>query len=153
MHAMVIHRHGEPEVLEAAEIPTPAPAQGEALIRVHAVSVNAYLDVTARAEPLPWIAPFTFPHVLGSEHVGEVAGYGPGTDGPFPVGTQVVVRNTVFCGRCDMSQARIMLSCSVSGLVTWLAHFTIGSTSRCGPPTMLRLRYHCEPGSIPGLSP
>jgi NADPH:quinone reductase-like Zn-dependent oxidoreductase len=48
MHAIVIRRHGDPDVLEAAEIPVPEPAEGEALVRVEAVSVNAFLDVSNR---------------------------------------------------------------------------------------------------------
>ena len=101
MHAIVIRRHGDPDVLEPAEIAQPEPADGEALVRVAAVSVNAFLDVSNRAGHVPF-ARYDFPHVLGSEHAGVIAGYGPGTDRRLPVGTSVVVRNTVFCDHCDM---------------------------------------------------
>ena len=99
MLAIVIRRHGDPDVLEPADIARPEPAAGEALVRVEAVSVNAFLDVSNRAGKVPF-ARYDFPHVLGSEHAGTVVGYG-GTPGPVPVGAPVVVRNTVFCGSCD----------------------------------------------------
>jgi NADPH:quinone reductase-like Zn-dependent oxidoreductase len=116
MHAIVIRRHGDPDVLEPADIPRPAPGVGEALVRVEAVSVNAFLDVSNRAGRVPF-ARYDFPHVLGSEHAGTVAGYGPDTQGPLPVGTAVVVRNTVFCGQCDMCAAGSSEACRTLGII------------------------------------
>ena len=99
MHAMVIRRHGDPEVLEFADVPSPQPGYGEALIRVRAVSVNVFLDVANRAGRVPF-ARYDFPHILGSEHAGEVVAYGPGTAATFPVGSRVVVHNAISCGTC-----------------------------------------------------
>jgi NADPH:quinone reductase-like Zn-dependent oxidoreductase len=115
MHAIVIRRHGDPDVLEPAEVARPEPAEGEALVRVEAVSVNAFLDVSNRAGKVPF-ARYGFPHVLGSEHAGTVVGYG-GTPGPVPVGAQVVVRNTVFCGQCDMCAAGSSEACRTLGII------------------------------------
>ena len=115
MHAIVIRRHGDPDVLEAAEIPVSEPVEGEALVRVEAVSVNAFLDVSNRAGKVPF-ARYDFPHVLGSEHAGTVVGYG-GTPGPVPVGAPVVVRNTVFCGHCDMCAAGSSEACRTLGII------------------------------------
>ena len=47
MKAIRIHSYGGPEVLRLEELPTPAPGAGEALIRIHAASVN-FLDVQKR---------------------------------------------------------------------------------------------------------
>src|SRR6476469_7752036 len=116
MHAIVIRRHGDPDVLEPAEIARPEAAAGEALVRVEAVSVNAFLDVSNRAGKVPF-ARYDFPHVLGSEHAGTVAGYGPGTVGPAPVGAPVVIRNTVFCGHCDMCTAGSSEACRTLGII------------------------------------
>ena len=99
MNAMVIRRHGDPDVLEAATVPTPVPGVGEALVRVHAVSVNGFLDVANRAGRVPF-ARYDFPHILGSEHAGEVAAYGPDTPEILPVGSRVVVHNAISCGTC-----------------------------------------------------
>lgn len=116
MRAIVIRRHGGPEVLEPTDLPRPEPAAGEALVRVAAVSVNAFLDVSNRAGAVPF-ARYDFPHVLGSEHAGRVEAYGPGTAGPVPVGTDVVVRNTVFCGECDMCVAGTAEACRALGII------------------------------------
>ena len=99
MRAVVIHRHGGPEVLEPAEVEVPRPAAGEALIRVRAVSVNAFLDGANRAGRVPF-ARYDFPHILGSEHAGEVVAYGPDTAGTIPLGSAVAVHNAVACGSC-----------------------------------------------------
>ncbi len=116
MHAIVIRRHGGPDVLEPAEIDAPRPGAGEALVRVGAVSVNAFLDVSNRAGAVPF-ARYDFPHVLGSEHAGTVEGYGPDTEAPLSVGTPVVVRNTVFCLRCDMCRAGSTEACRTLGII------------------------------------
>lgn len=99
MRAMVIRRHGDPDVLEPATMPTPRPGFGEALIRVRAVSVNVFLDVANRAGRVPF-ARYDFPHILGSEHAGEIVAYGPDTPAVLPVGSRVVVHNAISCGQC-----------------------------------------------------
>ena len=47
MKAVVLHRHGGPEVLELAELPTPEPGPGEVRVRVRAVAMN-HLDLWVR---------------------------------------------------------------------------------------------------------
>jgi NADPH:quinone reductase-like Zn-dependent oxidoreductase len=42
MQAIVYYHYGSPDVLELQEIPKPAPAEDQVLIRVHAASVNPY---------------------------------------------------------------------------------------------------------------
>jgi NADPH:quinone reductase-like Zn-dependent oxidoreductase len=116
MHAIVIRRHGGPDVLEPADLARAEPGVGEALVKVEAVSVNAFLDVSNRAGAVPF-ARYDFPHILGSEHAGTVVGYGPGTQGPLSVGTPVVVRNTVFCGQCDMCTAGSAEACRTLGII------------------------------------
>jgi NADPH:quinone reductase-like Zn-dependent oxidoreductase len=39
--AVVRTRYGPPEVLRLADVPTPVPKNGEVLVEVHAVSLNA----------------------------------------------------------------------------------------------------------------
>lgn len=116
MKAMVIRRHGGPEVLEPADVAAPQPAPGEALIRVRAVSVNVFLDVANRAGHVPF-AHYDFPHILGSEHAGVVAGYGPDTGEQLPVGARVVVHNAVSCGHCRPCSAGRAESCTNLSLI------------------------------------
>ena len=40
MKAIVVREFGGPEVLKLEEIPTPKPAAGEVLVRIHAAGVN-----------------------------------------------------------------------------------------------------------------
>ena len=69
MKACFFRRYGGPEVLEYAELPDPAPAAGEALIAVHAASVNA-ADWKMRAGQ--YGAAVSFPHVPGRDFSGIV---------------------------------------------------------------------------------
>jgi NADPH:quinone reductase-like Zn-dependent oxidoreductase len=111
VRAVVIRRHGGPEVLEPTQVEQPQPGTGEALVRVQAVSVNGFLDVANRAGLVPF-ARYTFPHILGSEHAGEVVAYGPDTLPVLPLGTPVVVHNAVSCGECKSCAAQRPETCS-----------------------------------------
>jgi len=112
MHAVVIHRHGGPEVLSYEEVPRPAPGPGEALIRVRATALNR-LDLWARSGPpgpvFPWKEP-AFPIVSGSDCAGEVAAVGPGVGGVQP-GERVVLYPSLSCGACDDCRAGEQTQC------------------------------------------
>lgn len=75
MRAVVIARPGEPDVLELQDRPTPEPALGEILVRVHASALNR-ADLLQRQGhyPAPPGAPADIP---GMEYAGEVAAVGP----------------------------------------------------------------------------
>ena len=96
MRAMVIRRHGGPEVLEPAELPDPAAGPGEAVVRVRACALN-HLDVWTR-NGLPGRS-VPFPHVLGNDVAGEVLELGSTADG-LSVGQRVLVSPGLSCGRC-----------------------------------------------------
>ncbi|MFY9237609.1 MAG: zinc-binding dehydrogenase [Roseovarius sp.] len=91
MRAVVIHEHGDVDVLQVEEVPTPDPGEGEVRVRVGAVSVNSFLDVSNRAGKVPF-ATYEFPHILGVEHAGAVDALGVGTPEWIQPGVRVVVQ-------------------------------------------------------------
>jgi NADPH:quinone reductase-like Zn-dependent oxidoreductase len=87
VRAVVITRHGPPEVLQVQDRPEPSPAAGEILIDVHAAGIN-FADLMARLGFYP-DAPKP-PCVVGYEVAGIVSAVGEGVDGRISVGDRVV---------------------------------------------------------------
>jgi NADPH2:quinone reductase len=83
MKAIRIHAYGGPEVMRLEELPMPSPGPGEALVRIHAASVN-FLDVQRRSGDLVGQAFYSrhasddLPALLGSQGVGTVEALGAG---------------------------------------------------------------------------
>ena len=79
MKAVVYARYGSPEVLRLTDVPTPVPKDGEVLVQVHAVSLNASDWEVLRGKPL--YARLGGPlrprhHILGSDIAGRVVAAG-----------------------------------------------------------------------------
>jgi NADPH:quinone reductase-like Zn-dependent oxidoreductase len=98
MRAIVLPEFGQPEVLREAVVATPAPAAGEVLVQVAAVSVGRVLDLAARAGRHPFPG-FQFPHVLGAEHAGVIAVLGQGVTS-WQVGERVAAFPVITDGTC-----------------------------------------------------
>ncbi len=97
MKAIVINRHGGPEVLELAELAQPEPGPAQVRIRVKAVALN-HLDLWVRRGGPAFR--LDYPHLLGSDISGVVDALGPGVNG-VEVGQAVVVNPGVSCGACQ----------------------------------------------------
>ena len=85
MRAVQLVGHGGPEQLKMVDMPVPAPAAGEVLIRISAASVNPVDWKIRMAENLP----MKFPVVQGADASGIIVGLGAGVDG-FRCGDPVV---------------------------------------------------------------
>ncbi|MFO1464378.1 MAG: zinc-binding dehydrogenase [bacterium] len=97
MQAVILNRHGGPEVLEYVELPDPKPGPGEVLVRVRAVALN-HLDLWVR-RGLPHLK-LRYPHILGSDIAGELLEAGPGVEG-FSPGQKVLLHPALSCGVCE----------------------------------------------------
>lgn len=49
MKAILVHEFGGPEVLKLEYVPTPRPASGQVLVRMHAVGVNRRSSLASSA--------------------------------------------------------------------------------------------------------
>src|SRR5262245_46157109 len=98
MRAIVMHRHGGPEVLTLEpRWPCPEPGPGEILVRVEACALN-FLDIFTR-EGMPG-EPTPLPHITGGDVAGVVAAIGPNVQWPT-VGARVLLDPNWGCGSCE----------------------------------------------------
>lgn len=96
MRAVVLNRHGGPEVLESREIELEPPGPREVRVRIRAVAMN-HMDLWVR-RGLPNLK-LTYPHRLGCDIAGVVDQLGPGARGCQP-GQAVMVQPGLSCGVC-----------------------------------------------------
>jgi NADPH:quinone reductase-like Zn-dependent oxidoreductase len=98
VRAMVIHRHGGPEVLTyEPSWPDPVAGPGEIVVRVHACALNP-LDIFTR-EGMPG-EPTPLPHITGGDIAGVVHSVGSGVESPH-VGDRIVLNPSWGCGVCE----------------------------------------------------
>ncbi|MGC2816255.1 MAG: NADPH:quinone reductase [Candidatus Acidiferrum sp.] len=91
MKAILVHQFGGPEVLKFEEVPTPKPADGQVLVRIHGVGVNPY-DTYMRSGTYAVKPPL--PYTPGSDGAGVVEAVGSGVTKVKP-GDRVYVAKTV----------------------------------------------------------
>ena len=96
MKAIVIPKHGGPEVLQSTEIADPTAGPNEVVVRVRACALN-HLDLWVR-RGLNGVT-FPLPLVPGSDISGEVAFVGSLAHRVHP-GDKVVLAPGVSCGQC-----------------------------------------------------
>src|SRR5882672_673034 len=91
MKAIVVPEFGGLEVLQLKEVPTPRPAAGQVLVRIHAAGVNPY-DTYMRAGVYAIKPPL--PYTPGSDAAGVVEAVGEGVTRVKP-GDRVYTARTV----------------------------------------------------------
>jgi NADPH:quinone reductase-like Zn-dependent oxidoreductase len=87
MKAVFFDNHGEIDVLRCGNVPDPAAAQGQVVVKVKACALN-FLDIWVR-RGWPGLK-LEMPHWCGADVAGEIAALGPGVSG-WTVGQRVVV--------------------------------------------------------------
>ena len=87
MRAIVLDRHGGPEVLRVREVADPIPGPGKVRVRIDAIGVN-YAEVLSRKGLYGW-AP-AMPYTLGMEATGTIDMLGDGVHGRA-IGERVIV--------------------------------------------------------------
>ena len=91
MKAVLVREFGGPEVLNLEEVPTPRPAAGQVLVRIHAAGVNPY-DTYMRNGTYAVKPPL--PYTPGSDGAGTVEAVGEGVKKVKP-GDRVYVAKTL----------------------------------------------------------
>src|SRR5947209_10776017 len=85
MKAVLLTKHGGPEVLQLGKVPDPTAGPGEVVVDIHAASINAADYKVRLGGPGHNLK---FPHILGRDFSGVVSALGPGvTD--FKIGDAV----------------------------------------------------------------
>ena len=97
MKAVILNKHGGPEVLEYTDVPDPRIKQNEVLVEVKACALN-HLDVFVRAG-LPGIQ-IPLPHILGCDIAGVIKEVGSLVTWVKP-GDEVMLQPGVSCGHCE----------------------------------------------------
>ena len=97
MKAILLSKHGGPEVLSLGEIDTPKPGSGQVQVRLQAAALNR-LDLWVR-EGWPGLK-LEYPHIPGADGAGEISEIGPDVES-VEVGDRVVINSNLSCGRCD----------------------------------------------------
>lgn len=150
--AIVIRRHGGPEVLELAEIDVPAPGPGEVQIRHAAIGLN-FVDTYYRTglyKPAGGL-----PFVVGSEGSGTVVAVGEGV-GDFREGDRVAYpsNNGACCDYRNISAAslvRVPDEIPLDGAAAMMtkgmtAEYLLNRTYQVGPGTVLL--FHAAAGGV-----
>jgi NADPH:quinone reductase-like Zn-dependent oxidoreductase len=96
MKAVLFHTHGGMEVLEYTNFPTPEPGDGLVLVKLEAAALNR-VDIWTR-NGWPGIK-LEYPHILGADGAGTVAGVGACVN-EWKIGDRVVINSSLGCGHC-----------------------------------------------------
>ncbi len=126
--ALVVPRHGGPEVLTVEERPDPAPADGQSLVDVAAIGVN-FIEVYQRQGVYPVPTPF----VLCSEGAGTVVGSGARVawaSQPASGASRVAVADELLVPVPDGLELETAAAAMLQGMT---AHYLVNSTYAVQP--------------------
>ncbi|MFZ2097249.1 MAG: zinc-binding dehydrogenase [Anaerolineales bacterium] len=96
MKTVLFHNHGNTDVLQYTDFPTPEPGEGEVLVKLEVAALNR-VDLWTR-NGWPGIK-LEYPHIPGCDGAGTVAGLGACVSG-WNIGDRVVINSNLGCGHC-----------------------------------------------------
>lgn len=107
MRAIAFSTFGPPEVRDTIDLPIPAPAEGEVVVRVKAAGVQSF-DAKFRRGEFQGFVPATFPQRLGNEFSGVVHALGADISG-WTVGDEVLgfTRNQAYAEYISVKASEI----------------------------------------------
>ena len=139
MIAAGINDHGALDTLTALDVPMPECARGEVLLHIKAASLN-HLDIWIRKGRAGITLPF--PHVLGSDASGIVAGVGEDVE-TWQIGDEVLLNPGLSCDHCDVCLRGEQSECAQFNIVgmgrpgTFAEYVTVPSVNLQRKPTHL----------------
>jgi NADPH2:quinone reductase len=150
--AILVPRHGGPDVLDYAEIEVPPPGPGEVQIRQAAIGLN-YIDTYFRSGLYP--APHGFPYIAGEEGAGTVIAVGAYAGDfregdrvayPASAGAYAEIRN-VPVSKLAKVPAGISLETAAGMMMKGMtAEYLLRRTYKVGPETVLL--FHAAAGGV-----
>ena len=99
----------DPNVIQISDVPVPQDGD-ETLVRIHQVGICG-----TDTKILQGKIPVDYPRIMGHEMIGEIAASPP--DGPYRVGTRVLIDPGVSCGECHLCRAGRSNLCIAGGLL------------------------------------
>jgi NADPH:quinone reductase-like Zn-dependent oxidoreductase len=97
LKAILLYQHGQANVLQYSDFPTPAIKKGHVLVKLHTASLN-HMDLFVRAG-WPGLK-LEYPHILGADGAGVVIVMGEDVSG-WSIGDRVVINSNIGCGMCE----------------------------------------------------
>ena len=98
MQAITMNSHGDASVVTVSDLPEPTLQTGQAKVKLMGAALN-HLDLFVR-QGWPGLK-LEFPHIMGSDGMGEIVDIAAPSSDNLKVGDQVVINPTMSCGSCE----------------------------------------------------
>ncbi len=141
MKAIRVSEFGDPGVLKVVELPTPVPAAGQVLLRLHAIGVN---PVETYIRSGNYARKPELPYTPGSDGAGIIAAVGEGVTS-FKTGERVYTAGTVTGSYAEFTVCQVSQVYRLPGAVSFAQGAAVGI------PYATAYRALCQRGqALPG---